>query len=317
MTRVLLTGATGFVGSHLRPLLRGAGYGLRLAVRDPTRVDPEGDEICMVEDIGPDTDWERALDGVDLVVHAAARVHVMKETAKDPLAAHRQVNTLGTLRLAEVAATAGVRRLVFISTVKVMGEVSGPQPFSDAVSPRPSDPYGVAKLEAERGLVELHRVGRIETVILRPPLVYGPGVKGNFRTLMALCRSGVPLPCGAMQNCRSFIYVGNLCDAIIQALSHPKAAGGAFLISDGKPMSTADLIRHIGAAMRRRPLLLPVPPKFLETAATLLGYRAQLQRVLGNLEIDDERFRSLLGWVPPVPATTGIQATVEWYLNHR
>jgi len=310
--RVLVTGATGFVGSALVPLLIGRGHTVRAAVRRPGAQVP-GAETLAVGDIGPDTDWSAALDGVDAVAHLAARVHVMQDTAADPLAAFRRVNTAGTLRLAEAAAARGVRRFVHLSSIKAVVDESRPEPVRDSTPADPHSAYGVSKREAEQGLEALGARGVLDPVILRPPLVYGPGVGGNLRTLLAACRRRLPLPLALLDNRRSLIYVGNLADAVAACLAHPDAAGRTFLVSDGTPLTTPDLIRHLSAGLGVSPRLLPVPPALLASAAKLLGKGAVWDRVGGSLVLDDGSIRTVLGWSPPVDAASGLRATAEWF----
>jgi len=310
--RVLVTGANGFVGRALgRELLR-RGRRVRAAVRRDAGL-PDGCEARVVGDLGPDTDWSAALDGVDAVAHLAARVHVVRERAVDPSAAFRRTNVEGTLRLARSAATAGVRRLVFLSSVKVLGEATPDGPFTDSSPANPRDPYGASKREAETGLSELAARSGMEVVILRPPLVYGPGVKGNFLSLLRLIERGVPLPLGGVRNQRSLLYLGNLVDAVDLCLSHDGAAGRTFLIRDGEDLSTAELVRRLAAALGRRAPLFPLPEGVLRLAAGCIGRRAAAQRLLGSLTVDDRRIRSELNWQPPFTVDQGLAETAIWW----
>ena len=309
--RVLVTGATGFVGRALCRDLARRGWQVRAAVRNQARL-PEGCAPCIVGDIGPGTDWTEALEGVDAVAHLAARVHVMRERATDPLAAFRRTNVEGSLRLARSAEAAGVRRLVFLSSVKVLGEATPDGPFTDSSPVNPRDPYGVSKREAETGLSELAARSGMEVAILRPPLVYGPGVKGNFLSLLRLIERGVPLPLAAIANRRSLLYLGNLVDAVDLCLSHDSAAGRTFLIRDGEDLSSAELARRLAAALGRRARLFPVPGAVLSLAASCLGRRAAAQRLLGSLTVDDRRIRSELGWQPPFTVDQGLTETAIW-----
>ncbi|HYG89108.1 MAG TPA: NAD-dependent epimerase/dehydratase family protein [Azospirillum sp.] len=311
MTRILVTGATGFVGRTLVPLLLSRGFTVRAAVRRNAEV--AGAETVAVGDIGPDTDWSVALNGVDAVAHLAARVHVMQDTASDPLAEFRHVNTEGTRRLAEAAAERGVRRFVYLSSIKAVVDESRPEPVTDSTPAAPHSPYGVSKREAEQVLESLHRRGVLDPVILRPPLVYGPGVAGNLRALLTLCRKRIPLPLAWVDNRRSLISVGNLADAVATCLTHPQAAGRTFLVSDGTPLSTADLIRAFSAGLGVRPRLLPAPPALLALAATLAGKEAAWDRVGGSLVVEDESIRNALDWSPPQDAASGLRATAEWF----
>jgi len=315
--RVLVTGANGFVGRALVPLLAGRGYWVRAAVRNAGTAVPAAAETVAIGDIGPNTDWTRALDGIEAVVHLAARVHVMRDTAADPLAAFRAVNAEGTRRLAESAASAGVRRLVYLSSVKALVDESQPRALDDATTPDPHSPYGVSKLEAERALAGIADRTGLEVVTIRPPLVYGPGVGGNFRSLLKLVASGLPLPLGALDNRRSLVFVGNLADAAALCLTHPQAPGGTFLVQDGQPLSTAELVRAIGVALGRPARLLPVPAGLMALGARLAGKQAVYDRIAGSLIVDDRAIRQRLGWVPPHDPASGLRATAEWFKASR
>jgi nucleoside-diphosphate-sugar epimerase len=298
MNRVLVTGATGFVGRAVLPALAPVAA-VRAAVRDASAALPAGVERVAIGSIGRETDWRAALDGVDAVVHLAARVHVMRPGPDDE-ALCRQVNVAGTLRLAEAAAASGVSRFVFVSTVKVMGDRSQGRPFTEDDAPAPVGPYAISKLLAERALAAF--LGPAVT-ILRPPLVYGPGVKGNFRALQRLAASGLPLPLGSVANRRSLLYVGNLADAIRAALLAPPAPGcRAYLLRDGEDLSTADLLRRLAPRAR----LLRFPPALL---ARLLP-SGLAERLLFSLAVDDSRFRRDHGWTPPFTVDQGLAATV-------
>lgn len=310
--RVLVTGATGFVGRALCPVLLNHGRQV-VAVARKRGEWPEGCDTRLVADIGPDTDWTEALDGVDAVVHLAARIHVVRETAADPRAAFRRTNVDGTLRLAQSAAQAGVRRFVFLSSVKVLGDVSPAGPLTESSAAEPQEPYGVSKWEAEQGLAQVARETAMEIVVLRPPLVYGPGVKGNFRALVRLLDRGVPLPLGAIGNQRSLIYLVNLVDAIALCLSHDAAAGKTYLIRDGEDLSTPELARRLAAALDRRARLFPVPGAVLRLAAGCLGRKAEAERLLGSLTVDDGAIRRDLGWRPPFTVVEGLADTAAWF----
>ncbi len=267
----------------------------------------------MVGDIGPATDWRQALQGIDAIVHLAARVHVMRDDSSDPLAEHRRVNRDGTRRLAEQAARAGVRRLVFLSTVKVHGERSVDRPFTEDDDPSPQDPYAISKWEAEQALHEVASRARLETVVLRPPLVYGPDVKGNFLTLLNLCRKGVPLPIGSVRNRRSLLAVGNLADAIRACVAAPAAAGQAFLVRDGEDLATPELVRRIGRALGRPARLVPVPVPLLRLAGMTPGLGGTIGRLLDSLAVDDRKLRRTLGWTPPLTMEAALAATAAWF----
>lgn len=305
----LVTGAGGFIGSALVKALD--GHPVRRALRTPSATAQADDFVCG--DIGPDTDWQPALRDVDCVVHLAARTHVLRENTADPLAAYRSVNVDGTRRLAEQAAAAGVRRFVFLSSIKVNGESTSSRPFSTDDTPAPEDAYGISKLEAENALREIADRSGMEWVILRPPLVYGPGVKGNFLRLLNAVAKGVPLPLASIDNRRSLVYVGNLVDAIITCIHAPAAAGRTFLVSDGENLSTPELVRRLAAAMERNPVLLPFPPALLRFGASLIGRHEAAMRLTGSLTIDDSALRRRLGWTPRFTLDQGFKETVQWY----
>lgn len=314
--RILLTGASGFVGGALQARLLAEGrHILRCALRRLPAVPLAGAELCQAPDLGPDSDWRAALQDCDAVIHAAARVHQMHETG-DVLAAHRAANLHGTLALARQAAAAGVRRFVFISTVKVNGEGTRPgQPFRADDEPAPCDPYGIAKHEAELALRELAAATGMQLVIVRPVLVYGPGVRANFRSLLRALQRGIPLPLGRLDNRRSLVALDNLVDLILVCLEHPAAAGQTFLASDGEDLSTTELLRRLGQALGRPARLLPVPPRLLEAAARLLGRRDIARRLCGSLQVDIDKNRRLLGWTPPHSVDSALQRTARDFLE--
>jgi len=307
---VLVTGANGLVGRALCDALAGSGRAVRKAVRAAAA----GDAAAIaVGEIGPDTHWRAALEGVGAVVHLAARTHVLRETAPDPLAAYLRVNAQGTERLARSAMSCGVRRLVFLSSVKVNGERTAERPYSESDPPRPEDNYSVSKRDAEQVLARVAAETGLETVVLRPPLVYGPGVKANFLRLMHLVARGMPLPLGAVVNRRSLIYAGNLAHAIVTALDAPSAAGRTYLVSDGEDVSTPELVRRLAHALGVKPRLLPVPLAALRVAAALAGKRAELARLTHSLQVDSSRIRSELAWQPPFTFAQGLELTARWY----
>ncbi len=306
--KTLVTGASGFVGAAVVPELLRRGHAVRTAAR---RATTHGDSV-LLPDIGPDTDWRAALAGCDAVVHLAARVHVMRDEAADPLAAYRHVNTAGTLALAEQAAASGARVFVFASTVKVLGEASPRgRPFTDVDPPAPVDPYAVSKAEAERGLADIAVRTGMRVAVLRPPLVYGPGVGANFLRLLRTVARGMPLPLGAIDNRRSLVYVGNLAAAVGFCLEREEARG-TFLVSDGEDLATPELVRRIAAALGRRPRLVPVPPGLLRGAGTLLGKGAEIERLLGDLAVAPTGL-ARLGWKPPFTADEALRETAAWY----
>lgn len=311
--RFLVTGASGFVGRPLCAELLRQGYAIRAAVRSGNgRVDDA--EQAIVGPIGAKTDWTDALRGIDVVIHLAARVHVMHETATDPLAAFREVNAAGTENLARQAVQAGVKRLVYVSSIKVNGEetVDG-RVYRESDEPAPRDPYAISKWEAEQALHRVATETGLEVVIVRPPLVYGPGVKGNFVQMLAVLAKGIPLPLASVRNQRSLVYVGNLVDALVTCATHPAAAGQTYLVSDGEDVSTPGLLRHLGTALGRPARLFMCPPNLLEFAGRLTGRRDQVDRLLGSLRVDSGRIRHELGWHPPFTLQQGLQRTAAWY----
>jgi nucleoside-diphosphate-sugar epimerase len=311
--RILITGANGFVGSALIPILKSHGHQIRASTRRPG-IAPVPDTV-VTGDVGPDTDWAQALRDIDAVVHLAARVHQMDDPADPSLVieAYRRVNVEGTRRLAEAAASAGVRRMVFVSTIKAVTENSGDTPVTELTPPAPETPYGISKLEGERVLKEVGDRTGLETAILRPPLVYGPGVGANFLRLLALCRNAPPLPLGAIHNRRSLIFVENLAGAIACCVEHPAAAGGCFLVHDGKALSTPDLIRTLAGIMDRPARLFNVPPSLLRGALTLVRRGDAFKRLAASLELDDRHLRRTLGWQPFWSQEDGLRLTAEWF----
>ena len=266
----------------------------------------------LTGDLTATTNWSAALERVSAVLHCAARVHVMTDASANPLDEFRRVNVQGTLSLARQAAAAGVRRFVFISSIKVNGEsTQAGQPFTADDTSAPQDAYGISKMEAEQGLRELSAQTGMEVVIIRPPLVYGPGVKANFAAMMRWLQRGVPLPLGAIHNQRSLVALDNLVDLIVTCITHPAAANQTFLVSDGEDVSTTELLRRMGQAMGKPARLLPVPASWLKLAATLVGKREVAQRLCGSLQVDIEKTRQLLGWSPPFSLDQGLKKAAE------
>jgi nucleoside-diphosphate-sugar epimerase len=304
----LITGATGFVGSGVVARLAAHGVETLACVRGAMASMPEGVRVVPLGELNANTDWRQVLAGVKNVVHLAARVHVMRETEADPLTAFRTVNVDGTLNLARQADAAGVKRFVFISSVKVNGEYTQlKQAFTEADLANPQDAYGHSKHEAEQGLRRLSADTGMEVVIIRPPLVYGLGVKANFAALMRAVQRGWPLPLGAVHNQRSLVALDNLVDFIITCITHPQAANQTFLVSDGQDLSTTELVRGMAHAAGVPARLLPVPVWALQAGASLLGKGDAVQRLCGNLQVDISKARSLLGWVPPISVEEGLR----------
>lgn len=310
-TNILVTGATGFIGQALlSKLLRCEQLKVGAALRSAN-----GFNSCkayIVGDFTDNIDWSSALIDQQVVIHAAARAHIMKDEVADPLAEYRKVNVEGTLNLARQAAKAGVKRFVFISSIKVNGEQTHlGKPFTAEDAPMPEDAYGISKMEAEQGLQQLAAETGMEVVIIRPPLVYGPGVKGNFASMIKLVEKGLPLPLGAIHNRRSLVALDNLVDLIITCIDHPAAANQVFLAGDGKDLSTTELLRGVARAMGKPARLIPVPAGLLQLGATVLGKKAMAQRLLGSLQVDISKARKLLGWTPPLTVEQGLKRCFE------
>lgn len=317
--RVLVTGASGFVGRCLTATLAAAGRDVRTALR-PSALLPAsaGVEPVVVGNLDETTDWTAAMNDIDSVVHLAARVHVMQDKAVDPLAEFRRVNVQGTLQLARQAVDAGVRRFVFISSIKVNGEgtLKGCPYTADDV-PAPMDAYGISKLEAEQGLLTLAASTGLEVVIIRPVLVYGPGVRANFLKMMRWLERGLPLPLGAIDNRRSLVSLDNLVSLILTCMEHPDAANQVFLVSDGEDMSTTTLMRRTALALGKSARLVPVPESVLTVIGCLLGKRDVAQRLCGSLQVDIAKTRRVLGWTPPLSVDAGLALVAQDFLRQK
>jgi len=272
-------------------------------------------EGVVVGELGPDTDWSLAIRGIDVVIHLAARVHVMHDSSID---AYDRVNVSGSRHLAETAALLGVKRLVFVSSVKAMGEASPRDfPWTEEDECSPEDSYGKSKLAAELALHGVAGRTNLEVVILRPPVVYGPEVTANIYRLLQIVDCGWPLPLGSVENRRSFIYVGNFADAIVKAIEHPKASGETFLVSDGKDISTSELIKAIARALGKPAHIFPMPTMLLEIAGRILGKSDEVDRLLGSLVVNSSKISRLLGWQPPLTIEDGLVKTVQWYRERK
>jgi UDP-glucose 4-epimerase len=312
--KILVTGANGFVGGALldRLVAERESYDVIASVRGECNLKTVFYQQVQIGDLSSFTDWSIALNQVDVVVHCAARVHIMKDDSKDPLKAYREVNFYGTLNLARQAALAGVRRFLFISSIKVNGEETQPgKPFTADELPSPLDPYGVSKFEAEEGLRTIEEETGMEVVIVRPPLVYGPGVKANFASMLRLVELGIPIPLGSIHNARSMVALDNLTDFLVTCINHPAAAGQTFLVSDGEDVSTTDLLKRTAHAMGKHALLIPIPDFIIKSVAVLLGKRAVVNRLCGSLQVDINKASRLLGWSPPLTLDQGLKKTVE------
>ena len=304
---ILVTGATGFLGCRLcEALKKRSRMKLTAAVRRG-RLIGLVDTIIQIPFIDSKTEWDDALVGQEVVIHTAARAHIMKDTAADPLTEYRKVNVAGTLNLAHQSASAGIKRFIFVSSIKVNGEQTClGQPFQPRDEAKPIDPYGISKWEAEQGLQKIANETGMEVVIIRPPLVYGPGVKGNFANLIKLVSKGLPLPLGAIHNRRSMIALDNLVDLIITCIDHPNAANQVFLASDGQDLSTTELLQGLAKAMGKSSRLLPISCGLLTLAASALGKKTIADRLLGSLQVDISNTRDLLNWTPPISVDEGL-----------
>jgi len=310
---LLLTGATGFVGQHLVSALIQRNLPYQIAVR--TQAGNSAHPECIsVGDINAHTAWSQALEGVTDVVHLAARVHITQETSSDAYAVFRAVNTEGTLNLARQAAACGVRRFVFLSSIKVNGEGSH-RAYLETDMPAPEDAYAVSKWEAEQGLWKISADTGMEIVILRIPLVYGPGVGANFLQLLKAVNKAWPLPLGGIHNRRSLLYIGNLVDATLVVLKHPDAANKLYLLSDGQDVSTTQLVEFMAQALHKSSRLLSVPQGLLRLVAGLMGKSSAVDRLFGSLVLDSSKFRKELNWIPPFLMQQGLAETVQWFLN--
>lgn len=311
--RILVTGASGFVGGPVCRRLLGAGHEVVAAVRRDDAFLPLDVEARRVGELGPDTDWHGALKGCDAVIHLAARAHVMKDKASDRLALFRRINRDGTIRLAEQAVGAGVGRFIFVSSIKVNGESTpAHRPFSGDDTSAPVDPYGMSKAEAEAELAGIATRTGLSLAVVRPPMVHGPGAKGNLAALLTVLSKGIPLPLGAINNRRSLVGVENLADALAFLVAH--GAQGRFLIRDGEDISTPELIRRLAEGLGRKACLPPVPVTLLRLAGGLLGKGAAVHRLTGSLVVNDGPLRAL-GWVPPVSLTDGLRAVAAAHLE--
>lgn len=309
--RMMVTGANGFVGHALctEALLR--DMSVIGVIRDGAQL-PTGVQAAIVSNIDGTTDWQHALSGRDVVIHLAARVHVMRETSDNPLAEFRRLNVAGTEHLARSAAAAGVKRFVYVSSIKVNGEETlNGEAYTEQSNAAPQDPYGVSKWEAEQALQRVSKETGLEVVIVRPPLVYGAGVKGNFAQMISVVARGMPLPFASVNNKRSLIYVKNLVDALMLCATHQAAPGNTYLVSDGEDVSTSDLLRKLASAMGKPSRLFPCPIVLLKVAARMFGKSDQVARLLGSLQVDSNKIRRELGWVPPFSLSDGLKATVK------
>ncbi len=314
--KILVTGTSGFVGQHLVRALKQQGVYVAGVGRE--LIKSEADEFFSIPDFTDNKSWQKPLEGCDVVVHLAARVHVMHEKSTNPLAEFRKVNVDGTLCLAQAAANSGVKRFIFISSIGVNGNTTAiGKPLCDCDIAQPSNPYSISKLEAENGLVKLCGYGDMELVIIRPPLVYGFDAPGNFKQLLNALKKKTPLPLGAINNKRSFVYVGNLVSLIIKCIDHPAAANQVFLVSDGEDLSTTELLRACALALGVEARLFSVPQKLIVFVAAILGKRDVAQRLCGNLQVDISKTRDMLDWQPPFSVADGLKATALGFVSDK
>jgi nucleoside-diphosphate-sugar epimerase len=310
--KILVTGATGFVGSEVAKQLLAKDLDVIATVRSDNSALPEGVQRFVAGDFAEPINWASALPDVDVIIHTAARVHIMDDSVVDPLTEFRKVNVDGTLNLARQAVEAGVKRFIFISSIKVNGEMTlVDQPFKPNDNYKPTDPYGLSKYEAEQGLLAIAEEAGMEVVIIRPPLVYGPNVKANFSAMMKWINRGVPLPFGAIDNQRSLVALENLVSFIIHCIDHPQAANEVFLISDGEDVSTTTLLRKVAFAFGKKPNLIPVPVGLMTFVAKLVGKGDIANRLFGSLQVDSSKARDLLGWQPVVTMDEQLAKMVE------
>ena len=316
--RILITGASGFIGSALSHGLLETGYPVRGAVRAslriPRRVTPESANLewVVLHDRSTERETNEALQGVQIMVHLAARVHVMVDEASSPLQEFQRVNADWTERLVARAAAQGVVRFVFLSSVKVNGEQTV-VPFTEQETPKPQDPYGVSKWEAEQALARVSTQTGMETVVVRSPLVYGPGVGGNFLQLLNILRRGIPLPLASIRNQRSLVYLGNLVDALARCIQDPRAAGRTYLVRDGEDLSTPELVRRLGVAMGSRVCLWPCPTSFLYWMGQVAGKQGMIDRLVGSLQVNSSKIQTELDWHPHFTVDAGLSETAAWF----
>ena len=313
---VVVTGASGFIGSHVCEMFSRAGLKVRRHTRllRPGTTNPNEWVVC--DDLAKASDDDTPYRGARTVVHLAARAHILDDKAVDPLTEFRKINTEGTLRIAKLAWKAGVKRFVFVSSIGVNGNFTKEKPFNENSIPNPTDLYAISKYEAELALQEFSKASGLEVVIVRPPLVYGPGNPGNFLRLLKLIKSGLPLPFGAVKNLKSFIYVENLASALLACIQHPIAANQTYVVSDGYDLSTPDLITALAKHMQRHPMLVPVSMTVIRALAKLAGKMGAIEKMISSLQVDSTKIRTELGWSPPVPVDEGIRKTAEWFVRN-
>ena len=314
MKKILITGANGFLGRTVSAELLVRGYDVVCAVRRPFVLD--GARIIRIAALEEQTDWEECLDGIDCIIHTAARAHFFNDTGQDPYQDFHKMNVIATVSLAQQAALRGIRRFIFISSIAVNGNQNS-KPFLETDKPNPQRAYAVSKFEAEQSLISLSKKTDLEVVIIRPPLVYGPHAPGNFESLLRWVRKGLPLPLGVVGNKRSLVALDNLASFIRTCIDHPKAANEIFLISDGEDVSTTELIKKTAQAFGKRPVLIPVPVSLMKLAAGLIGREDIATRLFGSLQVDSSKARELLAWKPVITMAQQLQKTADAYWNEK
>ncbi|BAQ64653.1 NAD-dependent epimerase/dehydratase family protein [Geminocystis sp. NIES-3709] len=313
MSSILITGATGFIGKHLiSHLEEKTDHQLRVTSRGTLTSDSPRLSYQRIESIDDRTNWQCALENIDIVIHLAARAHILKDTAENPEAEFDKINNHGTINLVRQCVETGVKHLIFLSSIGAVTTLSDTV-INESSPCNPDTPYGKSKLKAEQGIEEVCQNSGMTWTILRPTLVYGANNPGNMERLLALTAKGLPLPLGAIQNSRSLVYVGNLVDAIVTCIDHPQAKNQTFIISDGEDLSTPELIRRIGKAMGKSPLLLPFPPSLLKLGTKMIGKGDVGDRLLGSLQVDSSKIRKMLNWKPPYTVDEGLKITATWF----
>jgi len=311
--RILITGANGSIGRALCERMLGENFRVHGAIR-PGKASllPEGVEVAHIDSVDGDTDWKNTLEGVNTVVHLAAHVHIMKDSSSNPFAEYHKVNVMGSERLALTAAEYGVKLFIFMSSIKVNGE-ENVRAYKEEDAPAPKDSYGISKMQAEKRIKQIAADSGMDLVILRPPLVFGPGVKANFLELMKIVDKGTPLPLAKVDNRRSFIYIENLVDAVLTCIKHSGSAGQTYFISNDEDVSTSELIRKIASALNKPARLFPFPKLLLFILGRLIGKGPVVDRLIGSLTVDISKIKQDLGWIPPFTMEYGLQKTAEWY----
>jgi len=319
MKRIFITGANGFVGNALAHQLGSQGYRVtRFIHRPKSQSANEPGENVVIGDLEELIDWGQILESLDIVIHLAARVHIMKDTLIAPFSEFQKINTDATLNLARSAAQSGIKRFIYLSSIKVNGEQTTPgKPFSEVDPPAPEDAYAISKLEAEHGLHEIAQKHNLEVVIIRPPLIYGPGVKANFLSMMEWLNMGIPLPLGAIDNKRSLLGLDNLLNFIVTCIEHPAAANEVFMIADGEDLSTTELLRRVGNALGKSVRLFSIPQKFSEIGLQIMGKRSLRQRLFGTLQINITKANELLGWNPPYSIEEGLRKVAQDFIRSK